>query len=275
MKHIATLLTCHNRREKTLTCLRSLFSADIPAGYQLDVYLVDDGSSDGTGNAVNEMFPQVCVVQGDGNLYWNRGMHLAWDTASKVKKYDYYLWLNDDTNLFPDAIKKMLESTKEVGSRAIIAGATRAKEQAVVTYSGWLIAENKPLKPNGVLQECDIIHGNFVLVPQLVFEAIGNLDWTFRHAIGDFDYGLRAKKVGFRCYITSDYIGFCEANPTLPKWCLKSTPFIDRLRLLYSPLGYAEPTPFFVYEKRHFGIRIALKHFISIHLRVLLPQLWK
>ena len=44
MNKIAAILTCHNRKEKTLACLHSLFSIIST----IDVFLVDDGSTDGT-----------------------------------------------------------------------------------------------------------------------------------------------------------------------------------------------------------------------------------
>ena len=44
---LAALLTCHNRREQTLVCLRALRACTLPAGCDLAVYLVDDGSRDG------------------------------------------------------------------------------------------------------------------------------------------------------------------------------------------------------------------------------------
>jgi GT2 family glycosyltransferase len=77
MYTIAVLLTCHNRRDKTITCLDSLYNCLLPSDFQLDVFLVDDGSSDGTSKAVSEKFPSVNVIQGNGNLFWNQGMRLA------------------------------------------------------------------------------------------------------------------------------------------------------------------------------------------------------
>ena len=47
MKTIATLITCHNRKDKTLACLDALFSNHLPDRVLLDVFLVDDGSTDG------------------------------------------------------------------------------------------------------------------------------------------------------------------------------------------------------------------------------------
>ena len=55
---IAVLLTCHNRREKTLSCLKNLLEQNLE-DIDLSVYLVDDGSSDGTSDAIKEHFPEV------------------------------------------------------------------------------------------------------------------------------------------------------------------------------------------------------------------------
>lgn len=88
---IAAILTCYNRKEKTFQCLASLFEI-IPT---CKVYLVDDNSTDGTSTLIHQKFPQVYLIQGNGNLFWSRGMYTAWKEAIK-ENYDYYLWLNDD-----------------------------------------------------------------------------------------------------------------------------------------------------------------------------------
>ena len=64
---IAVLITCHNRREKTIACLQFLYNCDLPENHELEVFLVDDGSIDGTGEAVKNNFQQVNVIEGNGN----------------------------------------------------------------------------------------------------------------------------------------------------------------------------------------------------------------
>ncbi len=110
---IATIITCYNRKEKTLTCLTDLMNQDVISDIDLNVYLVDDGSTDGTGDAVKQNFPHVNILQGDGTLYWNGGMRFAFSEAMK-NDYDYYLWLNDDTFLYSDAIKLLLEISNDM-----------------------------------------------------------------------------------------------------------------------------------------------------------------
>lgn len=272
IKTLAVLITVHNRKDKTLECLRLLYAQLPLEGYQVDVYLTDDGCTDGTPEAIRRQFPEVYIIQGDGNLYWNRGMYTAWNEAAK-KDYDFYLWLNEDTILLPHALKELLNSSCSKQDQAIIVAANKDSTGDHVTYSGH--NQNGKIIPNGTLQPCDTFNGNCVLIPKNVYKILGNLDWTFRHAIGDLDYGYRAKNAGIAIYVSSEYLGICDNNPQLPVWARKEVPLTKRLKNLYSPLGYAEPIPFFYFERKNFGLLTALKHFISIHIRVLFPQLWK
>ncbi|MCE6991389.1 glycosyltransferase family 2 protein [Dyadobacter sp. CY323] len=278
MIHIAVLMTCHNRKVQTLHCLQNLFSQQgLHHSFTLRTYLVDDGSTDGTGEAVCKNYPQVRVINGNGELYWNRGMYTAWKVAA-ADKCDSYLWLNDDTELYPDAIKQMLLAASLTNYKSIICGSIESPtNKGELTYGGGSSRNNSYVGnyPNGEIEACNIINGNCVLIPYEVFLAVGNLDWRFIHAIGDNDYGLRAHKKGILSYSTGVFVASCAKNETPPKWCMPETNFIDRIKNLYSPLGYSHPVEFFIYEKRHFGLLIALKHYCSIHLRLFIPKLWK
>ena len=105
---LAVLMTVHNRRETTLAALRGLMSQIGLYGTHLRVFLVDDGSDDGTADAVRSEFPQVVVdVQPKGHLFWAAGMARAEGLAAQHDP-DYYLWLNDDTMLMPDAVSRLV-----------------------------------------------------------------------------------------------------------------------------------------------------------------------
>lgn len=120
MKTIAVLLTVFNRKEGTLRCLANLHKMNLPDECHMDVYLTNDGCTDGTPEAVRGQFPEVNVIDGDGTLYWNRGMYTAWEAAAKAYDYDYYLWFNDDTFLFPNCIEELLDDMTSVNNQAIV-----------------------------------------------------------------------------------------------------------------------------------------------------------
>ena len=269
---ISVLITCHNRKEKTLQCLNALFNQKgLSESYLIDVFLVDDGCTDGTPEAIRLDFPQVTIIQGDGNLYWNRGMHLAWKTAAEFKDFDYYLWLNDDTFLFKNGLEILLN---EVFAKSIVCGVTRASTNGNVTYGGISNKNHKLLIPNGSYQNADYCNGNCVLIPSYVYKKLGNLDPIFQHALGDFDYSMRARKKGVDIKVAPEFVGLCESHENTPKWRSNSLNVLNRLKNLYTPISGCYPPEFFVFDKRHYGIFPACLHFFSIHLRSICPKLW-
>ena len=194
MINIAVLITCHNRKHKTIKCLNSLFNQIDLENISLKVFLVDDGSTDGTEQAINELFSNIIVIKGNGNLFWARGMSLAWQEALKSKeKFDYYLWLNDDTYLINTAIMELVKTQRN--SSEIITGSVCDPITKRRTYGGTKFI-NKFLTPfrykivdiNGSPQEIDTINGNVLLVPHSVYIKIGAIDNFFEHAYADLEY---------------------------------------------------------------------------------------
>ena len=184
---IAVLITSFNRREITKRCLDSLSSL----GEKLDIYLVDDASTDGTGPLIQSLYPDTNLIQGNGHLYWCGGMRLAWERAS-LKNYDYYIWLNDDVVVYANAIHEMIECSN-LSKNSIITGIIESHDKFEVIYGGSDKHGNLAL-PSGVMQPIVNLNGNFVLVSKNIFNILGNFDSKFIHDLGDVDYGIRAKK---------------------------------------------------------------------------------
>lgn len=274
-KSIAVLITCFNRKDKTLSCLRDLYNQKgLNDYYELVVFLTDDGSVDGTSQEVLKIYPKVRVIQGTGSLYWNRGMKVAWDVAAKEAAFDYFLWMNDDVTLFDNAIEELLYCVDDK-IPSLVCGAFMSNKDKSFSYGAMDIKGRKIIPDGKIRRDGAIINGNAVLINRKSFEQVGMLDEVFPHGIGDHDYGLRLLRKKGQVITTRSYIGSCDKNERLPKWCYKNTPFLERVKSLYSPLGYAHPYYFFIYERRHFGLARACTHFLSIHLRLLFPSLWK
>lgn len=269
---IAILITVFNRKEKTLSCLRSIYAQEGLNDYDVDIFVVDGGSKDGTPAAIKTEFPEVHVSIHDG-LFWNRGMHTAWEEASSTKDYNFYLWLNDDTNLFPNATRSLIDASSILKDVSIIVGPTIDTDtHSIPTYGGR--DENGSILPlDGQLHKAHHFNGNIVLIPNSVFKRVGNLDPYFSHSKGDFDYGLRASKIGIASYQLGAAIGECDAHPCLDKWCNPDFPLAKRWKAMHMPNGMP-PNETFYLEKRHIGLITAVFHLITIHVRCLIPQPW-
>ncbi len=275
-RKIAVLITCHNRREKTIDCLKSLFKTNLPEEFSLDVFLVDDGSTYGTSEAVKNIFPTVNIIQGTGNLYWNQGMRLAWKTASKQKEFDFYLWLNDDTILDKGALIELLECNNDALKKdmkpAIISGACRISDDTIeFSYGGR--NEVGPIIPNGSIQKCKYINGNAVLVPNEIYQALGNLSPDYTHGMGDFDYGLTANRAGFYCYTSRGYIAVCEINEGVPGWCNPKVSFKKRWKLLHSPKGL-NIKEYILFRRKFSGVKW-ISYAIKAYLKTISPKFYK
>lgn len=271
MKNIAIIITVFNRKEKTLNCLQELSKQIHQEDINKDTYITDGGSNDGTFEEVTEKFPEVDIEIKNG-VFWNRGMFTSWERAARKQRYDYYLWLNDDVTLYSDCIQTLLSASKEKEDKAIIVGATTdTNTKQKLTYGGRI--ERKGIPPvNGELTKVDFFNGNIVLIPNSVFDVLGNLDYYYTHSKGDFDYGIRAKKAGIEVFQCGKALGECDEHPRIDKWCDPEVPFKDRWKMLYKPNGMP-PHETFHLEKQT-GFAKAIFHYFTVHLRCLFPLIW-
>ncbi|MFN6569665.1 glycosyltransferase family 2 protein [Dendronalium sp. ChiSLP03b] len=255
---LAVIMTCFNRRETTLNCLHSLYQQT----KSFDVYLTDDGSSDGTSKAVKVFYPQVQILQGNGNLFWVGGMRLAFAEAMQ-KDYDYYLWLNDDTILESNTLErlltihqKLLESGRE---NSILVGTTQDLITREASYGGamksrkWYSNKYEFLGSTEVIQECDTMFGNCVLVPRAVVKKVGNLDAAFIHSLGDLDYGLRARKNGCSIWVVPGYVGTCSKNSIRNSWVDTKLSVLERLKKVIQVKAFPLK-PWTAFCRRHSGL---------------------
>ncbi len=259
---LAVLLTCFNRREKTLECLRALASSSNLETVQLHAVLVDDGSTDGTAQAVRAEFPWVDVIVADGSLFWCRGMHLAFATAMR-SGFDFYLWLNDDTVLMPDAVDRLLACAAELTQRrktpVVVVGNTQDSVTGAHTYGGerqlpWSRGfKFQRVALSALPQPCETLTGNIVLISAQAAKQVGNLDPQFEHAMGDTDYGLRANKLGVELWIAPGAHGTCSHNPVVNTYVDASLPFSERWKRMLHRKGLPWRS-WLIFTRRHAGV---------------------
>lgn len=253
MKKIAVLLTVFNRKEKTLMCLDSLEATHERSGSELeyDVYLTDDGSTDGTAEALaGREYPfRLTVLPGSGSLYWNGGMINSWKAAQAHGGYDGYLWLNNDTEVLDAFWGNLVEADsicrEKYGRGGIYVGSTKDKETGRFTYGGFVFTNkwtlsDKMIHPDGQSYlECQCAHGNITFVSADVVEKMGIFYDGYIHGAGDHDYTYRAWKNGFHILVMKDYAGVCENDhPVTGGHRFHGMNLKQRIAYMKSPFGF-------------------------------------
>ena len=263
--NIAVLLTCFNRKEKTLACLDRLFSAHktCSKAINLEVYLTDDGSTDGTEDAVKENYPQVKVLKGNGNLYWAGGMRNSW-TSAKKDAYDFFFLLNDDTVLYSNVFNQFIEAhnkTMEAYNKGgIYVGATEDPISKQNTYGGAVLLNKfaykfKHLNPNGLLQKIDLGNANIMFVSKNIVNKIGILSKDYIHGVADYDYTLRAVKKNLPVVLMAETCGSCVHDHADNYEKFPEKNFTERKKFLMHPLGLDFKSNF-NFMKNHFPLRL-------------------
>ncbi len=272
MVRTAVILTVYNRKEITLQGLRSLSKAIEVLGedYTFDIYMTDDGCTDGTSEAVVKEFPDVHIIQGDGKLYWSGGMRKAWKaTKDSGINYDYYLWFNDDVNLYDNALMTMFNAIKKGENGVVITGAFCDKN-GKPSYGGKTCSE-EILAPNGECLKVNKMNGNLVLIPAAIYNVVGSIDQTFKHGYGDYDYGFRVQRKGYEVLLSPQYVGIANRHDEDAwKFFQKCYPLKKRLLILHDPKN----TPFttFLFEYKYYGLLRAIKTFIWLYFYTVFPK---
>lgn len=216
---LCVLVTCYNRVAITLPNLVRLCNALDEADQPYSLFVLDDASPDGTGDAIRERLPHATVVTSEGNLFWNRGMRRILTVAREGgKHFSGYLIFNDDVRVFANAVADTIGVWRRLNVErpTTIATATHATDNLRTTYSGYRLKNRyhpmavRMIDPDGNLQPVDTFNGNFVLIPRSTMEAIDPFDPVYWHSFGDIDLGLAIRARGEPVLLAPYPIGECD-----------------------------------------------------------------
>ncbi|MCM1153914.1 MAG: glycosyltransferase family 2 protein [Roseburia sp.] len=257
---VAVMVACYNRKELTKRCLNSLKNQLLEiTDKQFDLYVYDDGSTDGTYEMLIKEFPEVFVIQGKGNAYWCRSMYYLM-TAAVDKQYDFYMMINDDVYFYLNAISKMFDTYSKAKGKCGVVGTFQSADSHEQSYGGRDQQEHL-LVPNGDIQQCEWADWNCFLIDSYVVNQVGLIDKHYRHAWGDFDYDFRMRKKGIPIYETAEYIGECELNTRVNTYRDNTIRRGIRLKKLFSPKGL----PFTSYLRYNIKIKGIQGFLIAIY----------
>ena len=220
---VCTVVLSWNRREDTLECLRSLSRITDP---ETSLVLVDNGSSDGTGEAVKEEFPGIELMETGENLGYAGGNNVGIRRALELGA-DYVLILNNDTIVAPEFLREMLA----VASRSERIGFVSPKIYfqdppdllwfAGARFSAWCGYgrmtgyRERDRGQYDQIREIDRPCGCAVLVSRRLCEEAGLMDPSLFLYVDEIEWMLRAKKKGFKAFFAPKAVVWHKVSATV------------------------------------------------------------
>lgn len=210
----------HNNLKHTKELLKALNNQTY-SNYQ--TIIVDDGSTDGTKEFIKKNYPQVKVLQGNGNLWWTGALHKGIDyILKKSSKKDFLLTINNDCVIKKNYLSTILSVAKNhkmsiVGSLAVEKNNPQKTLDAGVKIN-WENGEFQKLKKekNKKIQDkINTLSTKGTLYPIKVFRKIGNFDKKhFPHYVSDYEFACRAQKNGFKLLLSYESVVYNDSMRT-------------------------------------------------------------
>jgi GT2 family glycosyltransferase len=118
---------------------------------------------------------------------------------------------------------------------SILVGQTSDPRSNQITYGGLKRIGRHPhrlqiINAQEKYELADTFCGNIVLIPSKINLSLSGIDGNYQHGYADYDFGYRAKKMGFNMQIIPGFLGTCLVNPPL----LSSWNFLKYLKILTS-----------------------------------------
>lgn len=181
----------------------------------IKIVVVDDGSTDGTAEAITAKYPATVVLTGSGNLWWSGSTNLGVEYALKHKA-DYILTINNDLTVDKAYVQTLVDAAQNNPGALIGSTVVDETDPQNVWFAGAgfdykrgeMQHVNGPLSQfKGKVLASDWLSGMGVLIPSEVFEKIGLYNTKdFPQYFGDSDFSLRAKEAGYKLLVSGDAV---------------------------------------------------------------------
>jgi GT2 family glycosyltransferase len=193
---VHVLTPAHNRQAITSAFAECVRAQDYP---HVRFVLVDDGSTDGTSEAVKAILPQAVILRGDGNLWWSGSLQRGFDylKGAGLGTDDVVLICNDDLFIEPRFISRGV-SHLEARPNTLLLAQHRSDGNGPSTESGYRYDSRRGTFEQALVPadiNCLATRGLFARWPTV--QAIGGFHpFLLPHYLSDYEWTIRAGRKG-------------------------------------------------------------------------------
>lgn len=211
---VLTIIVTYDKKEYVSNLLKSLKEVNFK---NYDVIVVDNASTDGTADYIEEHFPHVSVIRNSVNGGGSAGFNTGLSYAFKKYGYEYYWLLDNDVIVSKDTLEKLVEVLDKDNEIAIAGSQMCQLDNPRVTNEigafvdlrmGCLVLNRHLTRrrnnTTGIF-DVDYVAGASMLVRANVAKRAGCWEDFFIH-FDDVDWCLRIKKMGYRVVGVADSV---------------------------------------------------------------------
>jgi GT2 family glycosyltransferase len=276
---IIGIVTCYNRVNSTRLFLDSFFDLIKSSQVDLKLYLLDDGSNDGTSEMISEQYPSVQLIKGHGGNYWAGGMRLIFQKIDKSDFTDYtHLFvLNDDIVLKKNALLDTLNELENSNWSNPLMPYTAVlnmfdEELGRVVYGGLMNQSRfggfiyNVLEPVEKIIMAETLNMNAALISRGAINQIGFLDVIFAHHRADIDFGLRLNNSGGKVLVIPGIHGVCTLNSYRSFNYFSEKNLYRRIKMVIHPKNepFLERFIFYWRHSNFFGLIFFLNPYLTV-----------
>ena len=186
-------------------CLHSLISQNYR---NREIIVVDNASADGSPDIIREEFPDVKLIINERNLGWAGGCNVG----IKVAKGNLIALFNNDAVADPDWLSELVNAMETSSDLGIVGGIVFCDEpRDIIDNTGlrldpisgvvWRANLGNRLAQVEDIEDIDFVSGVSLLLRRELIEKVGLLDENYFLYQDETDFGMSAKRAGFRCRI--------------------------------------------------------------------------
>lgn len=221
-------------------CLSSIVNSSIAS----DLYIVDNGSSDGSKDFVKQNYPDAVLVESKENLGFGRANNMGLKYALD-NNYDFVYLLNQDAWVESDTFEKLIAVSKDNAEYGILsplqtnALKDRLDKSFAVLCPPILLSDLIMKQPLKKIYSTKNVMAAHWLISRLCLEQVGGFSPTFPHYGEDVNYAHRALYHGFEvgiCTVTRGVHDRSTRKPTDSHECYMK--YIETLIGCSNPLQH-------------------------------------
>jgi GT2 family glycosyltransferase len=197
-------------------CLRSL-SESLPAGWDVEVIVVDDASTDGSTDGVAELVgwhPYARLLRNKRN----GGFLASASQGAGAARGDILVFLNNDTVLLPRWLEPLVGVFRDIPDAGVAGGRLLYPDGRLQEAGGIVFRDGSAAKfgygeldvdgPGYAVQrDVDYVSGAMLATPRSLFEQLGGLDPAYGFGYyEDTDYCFRVRQAGRRVLYQPDSV---------------------------------------------------------------------